>query len=258
MTPLLASVRRRPVGLVLVVLAAAAVSTAVFPLLAPLRAAAQAQPQPAEPPAIAVTGEGRVLVTPDIARVVLGVETRNQSLAAAQAETASRMDAVTATLKAAGVDEKEIRTVQYTVQPLTRMDEQNRRAVSDGFQVTHLVQVTFRDLTVLGRRLDEVTRAGGTTIQGLRFDLADPDAGVRQAREQAVADARSRAEHLARLTGVAVGRPLSISEGGGPVAPQPLRAAPAAGRDAGAAAPTQIEPGQNEVRMTVTIRFAIQ
>jgi uncharacterized protein YggE len=218
--------------------------------------AAQAQPA-TDSAGISVSGDGRVLVTPDIARVTLGVEVRNAALAAAQAEAATRIDAVLNLLKQAGIDEKDIRTVQYHVQPITRFDERERRPVSEGYQVTHLLQVTFRDIKALGQRLDQITQAGATNIHGIQFDLADPAAAANQAREQAVAEARRRADHLARLTGVTLGRPLSISEGGGPLPPpQPVRAAPAA--EAGAAPPTQIEPGQTEVRVTVHIRYAIQ
>lgn len=247
----------RPTILSLVVLAAAAACTLALPLLAPSRAAAQAQPG-ADPPAISVSGEGRVLVTPDIARVVVGTEVRNQSLAAAQAEAATRMDGVLNLLKGAGIDPKDIRTVQYTIQPLFHFEEGAQRRVSDGYQVTHLVQVTVRDLASLGQRLDEVTKAGATVVHGVQFDISDPEAAVRQAREQAVADARGRAEQLARLTGVTLGPPLRISEAGGPVTPQP-RALPAGvAPDSRTAPPTPIEAGQNEVRLSVHIEFAIQ
>lgn len=248
--------RSRPTLLSLVVLAAVAASTLALPLLSPARAAAQVQP--ADRPAISVNGEGRVLVTPDIARVVVGTEVSNQSLAAAQAEAATRMDGVLNLLKGAGIDPKDIRTVQYTIQPLFHFEERTQRRISDGYQVTHLVQVTIRDLASLGQRLDEITNAGATVVHGVQFDLSDPEAAVRQAREQAVADARGRAEQLARLTGVTLGPPLRISEAGGPVTPQP-RALPAGeAPDSRAAPPTPIEPGQNEVRLSVHIEFAIQ
>ena len=205
-------------------------------------------------PAISVSGQGRVLITPDLARVTIGVEVRDPALATAQGETARRMQAMLDGLKQSGVAEQDIQTVQYLVQPVTRHDERTRQTVSDGYVVRHLVRVTFRDITTLGQRLDSLVQGGATTIHGIQFDVADPAAAVRQAREQAVADARARADHLAALAGVTVGRPLSISEGSGPVTPQPARVAPAAE----SAAPTQIEAGQTEVQMTVHIRYAIQ
>jgi uncharacterized protein YggE len=221
------------------------------------RLAAQAQTVVTDVPAISVNGEGTVQVTPDLARVTLGVEVRNASLADAQAEAATRLDAVLQMLKGAGIDEKDIRTTQFTIQPITRFDEQTRRPVSEGFLVSNLVHVTFRDISTLGQRLDQITQAGATNIHGIQFDVADPTAAVNQARELAVADARARAEHLASLTGVTLGRPLSVAESGGPVPPQPLRTAPAAAQP-GAAPATPIEPGQTEIRLSVQIRYAIQ
>jgi uncharacterized protein YggE len=219
------------------------------------RVAAQATVGGPETPSIAVSGQGRVLVTPDIAHVVLGVEVRNPALAPAQAEAASKIDAVLAVLKGAGIAEADIRTAQYTIQPLTRVEDNGRQVVSDGYLVIHLLEVTFRDLKSLGARLDQVTQAGATTVRSLQFDLSNPAAATSQARERAIADARARADHLAQLSGVTLGRPISITEGGGSVPPVPVVAVPA--RE-GAAPVTQIEPGQSEVRVFVLVRYAIQ
>jgi uncharacterized protein len=223
------------------------------PAATPERLLVQAQAG-ADERAIAVSGQGRVLVTPDLATVVLGVEVRNASLATAQAEAATRANAVIAQLKAAGVAENDIRTVRFSVQPIVRYDEPSRQQIQEGFLVTNLLHVTFRDIAALGARLDQVIQAGATTVQSVQFEVADPAAAVNQARERAVADARARAEHLARLTGVQLGAPLSISESGGPVMPVPQRAA---APTAGVAAPTPIEPGQSEITMSVQIRYAL-
>jgi uncharacterized protein YggE len=221
------------------------------------RLAAQAQAVSADSiPAIGVNGEGSVLVVPDLAHVTLGVEVRNASLAAAQAEAATRLDAVLTLLKQMGIDPKDIRTSQFTIQPITRVDEQ-RRQINDGYLVRNTVRVTFRDIKTLGQHMDQITQAGATTIHGLQFDVADPSTAVNQARERAVADARARADHLARLTGVTLGQPVSITESGGPVAPQPVRNAPVAAAPSGAP-PTPIEPGEVEIRLSVQIRYAIQ
>lgn len=206
---------------------------------------------------LSVSGEGRALVTPDLARVTLGVEVRNPSLEVAMREAATRLETVMALLKAGGVGEKDIRTIRFDVQPIQRMDETTRRPISDGFMVVNLLQVTFRDLKRLGPQLDQVVTAGATTIQGIAFDVTDPTAADKQARAAAVADATNRAEQLAKLSGMALGKPISITEAGGGARPIPVRdvaeALPAAG---GAATP--IEPGQSEVRVFVQIQYAIQ
>jgi hypothetical protein len=119
-----------------------------------------------------------------------------------------------------------------------------------------MVQVKVRDLDSVGEVIDDVAEAAGDVVrvQNLRFTIEEPEELQAQAREQAVADARAKAESLADLTGVKLGEPLSINESVGP-RPIPFFEAVPMGR--GAAEVTPIEPGELEVSVTVDILFAI-
>src|SRR6266851_6838116 len=105
------------------------------------------QPQPAS--GISVLGEGIVLVQPNVARITLGVDVFDQSLANAQAEAARRMDAVVAKLKAAGIPDTDIHTIAFNVNPQYDQRDQNQ-PVLRGYQVQNLVEVRTTNVGGLG------------------------------------------------------------------------------------------------------------
>jgi uncharacterized protein YggE len=218
--------------------------------------AASAQNVPVPPPAaregISVVGEGIVLAQPSVARLTLGVEVSNASLAAAQTEASTRMDAVIRKLKAAGIPDPDIRTVSFSVNP-----QYDQSGGLRAYQVQNLVGVKSADVPGLGTLIDDVVGAGATRLFAISFE-ADDMAGLKdQARDQAMQNARARAEQLARDAGVSVGRPLTIEESdvGGAT---PVQAAPRAAAAPAAAPPTPIQPGELEVRTTVRVVWAIQ
>src|SRR5579859_7307102 len=111
----------------------AAAAAALF-ALAPLGHAQTIPIQPQFQPGISVVGEGIVLAQPDVARVTLGVEVVDQSLARAQSSAATSMDAVVNKLKADGILDTDIRTVSYNINP--QYDQQNQgQPVLRGYQV---------------------------------------------------------------------------------------------------------------------------
>jgi uncharacterized protein len=209
-------------------------------------------PQPAPREGISVVGEGVVLSQPNVARLTLGVEVSNASLAAAQAEASRRMDAVIQKFEAAGIPDSDIRTVSFSVNPQTDQSGGLR-----AYQVQNLVGVKSADVPGLGKLIDDVVGAGATRVFAISFE-ADDMAGLKdQARDQAMQNARARAEQLARDAGVSVGRPLTIEESdvGGAT---PVQAAPRAAAAPAAAPPTPIQSGELQVRTTVRVVWAIQ
>ncbi|MBI4493471.1 MAG: SIMPL domain-containing protein [Chloroflexi bacterium] len=221
--------------------------------LSPPNAGAQVPERLPEPSGISVLGEGVVLAPPDQARSVFGVEVVDPSLATAQQEAASRMSAVLDRLVQAGVDPKDIKTVRFIVQP--EFDNRSGQPVLAGFRVSNAVAVTLKDIDAVGRTIDAVVAAGAVRVEGVSFEVADPSGLKDQAREQAMNNARAKAEQLARLGGVTLGKPIRIEESdlGGV---RPLQAAPAA--RAAAAPETPIMPGELEIRTQVQVVFAIQ
>ncbi len=225
-----------------------------------LPAAAQAQIVPSQPPqpsGISVVGSGIVLATPNIARVTLGVEVSNGSLAAAQSDAAQRMDAVIGKLKSHGLADDDIRTVSYNISPQYDTSRDSGAQVLRGYQVQNLVDARVTNVSTLGQLLDDVVSAGATRVFGIRFEADNMEALKTQARDQAMQNARAKAEQLARDAGVSLGRAITIEESDvGGVTPV-RQAAPAAAAPA-AAVTTPIQPGELQVQTTVRVIWAIQ
>jgi uncharacterized protein len=202
---------------------------------------------------ISVNGEGRVSLTPDIVTMQLGVDIRNSDLGAAQSEASATMERLIAALRDRGIAERDIQTSGYNI--WIEYDYSKESPTLLGFHVSHMVTVTVRDISQAGATIETAVNSGATAVNGVWFGLSDESAAVKQAREQAVADAKAKAEELARLTGSTLGPVQTISEGYAPVQPLPY---PAAERmaDTGAAAPP-INPGQTEVVMSVMVTYAI-
>lgn len=239
------------IGRFLVALGGAASLAAVL-LLAP-RGWAQTIPvQPSQSPSgVSVVGEGIVQAQPNLARITIGAEVSDASLANAQAEAARRMDAVVSKMKDDGIADTDIHTVAYNVTPQYDQSQTLR-----GYQVSNQVQVRTTNVSGLGSLLDDAVAAGATRIFGISFEASDMESLKNQARDQAMANALAKAQQLAKDGGVSLGRPIAIdeSDAGGVTPVQVRTAAPAAQ----AAPQTPIQPGQLQVSTTVRVLYAIQ
>ncbi|HET7036369.1 MAG TPA: SIMPL domain-containing protein [Thermomicrobiaceae bacterium] len=205
---------------------------------------------------ISVSGQGTVTVAPDTAQATLGVQIQDRELARAQGEAARIMGDVQNALKAAGVPEAKIKTMMYNVQ-IDRNFEDPAQPIT-GYTVVDLVQVSMTPVSQLGAVLQAAIAAGANMVQGVGFTVADTSAAEQQARQQAMADARAKAEQLAQLAGVTLGQPLEISEGG-----TILPATPATGSfrsfslKASAAIPPPMQAGESTIGVGVTVRYSI-
>lgn len=179
---------------------------------------------------ISVNGSGLASAQPDVMDVQLGVETIDPDAGQAISQNTSKMNAVMSALKELGVADKDIQTANYSMWIEQIYDQNGQPTGEQRYHVTNLVNVRLRDLTRAGELLQKATTAGANNIGGISFSVADPSALQREARDQAVADAKAKAEQLATALGVKVGRVRQISEYTSSVYPQPVaRAADAMG-----------------------------
>lgn len=207
---------------------------------------------------INVSGEGRVSLPPDIVMLSLGVDIRKETLNEAQTEAATTMDAVIASLKQSGIAEKDIQTSNYSINVDRDYNQPNQPII--GYSVTQTVTAKIRNIDSAGTVIQSAVDSGANLVNNVWFALENQDAAVQQAREQAVDNARQKAEELARLTGSTLGPVQTVSEGYTPPStpiPYAADASYAAGAEAKGMAPT-INPGQTEVVVTVSISYAIQ
>ncbi len=205
-------------------------------------------------PTVSVVGEGRVLVQPDVANVSLGVESTAPTLSEAQADAATRMQAVVDAIVAQGVARDDIRTTRLGVNPVY----DNRDASQlRGYRATNSVQVRVRDLGRVGAIVDAVTAAGANRVDGISFAIDNPEVPKDQARALALANARAKAEQLASLAGMRIVGVKAIIESDAAARPVPMtrEAAPAA--QAAAPAPP-VEPGTQEVRTQLSVVYLVE
>lgn len=220
-----------------------------------------AQTIPVQPPqagtGVSVVGSGIVLAQPNTARITIGAEVFDQSLSNAQAEAARRMDAVVSKLKAAGIPDTDIHTVSFNINPQYDFRDQNQ-PVLRGYQVQNLVEVKSMNVGGLGSLIDDAVSSGASRIYGIRFEASNMEDLKSQARDQAMQNARAKAEQLARDGSVTLGRPTLIeeSDAGGVTPVRQLSVAPAAAAAQGPTTP--IQPGELQVQTTVRVIWSIQ
>lgn len=197
-----------------------------------------------------LSASGETRIAPDIASISLGVMTEGKTAAEALAANATRMTAVMASLKKAGIAERDIQTSGLTLNPQYRYVE-NQPPVLIGYQVTNQVTVTVRDLKKLGAAVDATVNAGANQVNGISFGLSDPTAAENAAREAAVKALSAKADLYARATGYRISRLITLSEGGGytPQPPMPMLAM--AGR-AQFKDSTPVASGELNVRIDIT------
>ncbi len=205
-----------------------------------------------------VTGQGKVTTVPDIATLRLGIAAQEASVAEAQTQAYGAMDRVMAALIDNGVAEKDIQTQYFSIRQRTKWDSEKDEEVVIGYRVTNMVTAKIREIDKAGTIIDAVAEAGGdlTRIHGISFSVDDPSAYYEEARQKAIADAKAKAEQLAELAGVKLGKPTYISEGI-QVPPIYPRMAYEAAIPAPAPVETQISPGETEISLTVQVAYTI-
>jgi uncharacterized protein YggE len=207
-----------------------------------------------------VTGTGEVTATPDLATLRLGIAAEATTVAEAQSQAIDAMDKVMESLKDNGVDEKDIQTQYFNIRQVTEWDRIEEEEKVTGYRVTNMVTAKIREVDKAGTIIDAVAVAGGdfTRIDGISFSVDEPSAYYEEAREKAMADAKDKAENLAELGGVSLGKPTYISEGAAVPYTIYRDVTMEAAAPVPAPTPTPISPGEIEISLTIQVAYAIQ
>ena len=227
----------------------------MFPALA--TAIVLALPAAAEtaPATIAVTGEGKVDMAPDMAMLSLGVMTQADTAAAALKANSDGLSGALDRLKAAGIEGRDIQTSGLSLHPNVDYSSTGREPQVRGYTASNMLTVRLRDLSVLGQTLDAVVTEGANTLNGLSFGLQNPDEATDEARRRAVADATHKAALYAEAAGVTLGRIVTISEQGNYGGPQPMMMAEARlAKDAGS---VPVASGEISIGATISVVYEI-
>ncbi len=203
---------------------------------------------------VTVSASAEVAAEPDIARLSAGVASEADSAREALSRNTEAMRRLIEGLKGTGVDEKDIQTSAFNVEPRYTNPRDNRPPVISGYRVSNNVAITARDLKRLGELLDKLVTLGGNQIHGLTFDVSKAETLKDEARKQAIANALRRAKLYAAAAGAEVGAVVAISEETGHVvSPRPVMMGRAA-----MAQSVPIEAGSQMLEARVTVTWALK
>lgn len=204
-----------------------------------------------------VTGESKITTVPDKAQISLGITINESTVKGAQDRANTVINAVTEQLVALGVEKKDIQTENYSLYP--QYDYQAGGQRITGYSVSTMINVSLTDFAKLNQAVDVATRAGANQISGISFTLSDEKRKEveNEARQKAIDDAKEKAEKLAQLSGMRLGRIINVTEGQtAKMGPYPVAMEASLARDAGGAgAPTNVEPGSTSFTYSVTLSY---
>lgn len=203
---------------------------------------------------IHVNGSGVASVTPDVADIEFGVESISTDAAEAIADSTTKMNAILEAVKALGIEEKDVQTVNYSMW-VEQIYSPETGEPTDliRYHVSNQVSIRLRDITLSGKLLESALQAGANNVGSITFSVDDATALESEARIQAIEKARAKAEELAAGLGVRLGNVRQVSEynSGGQPAPMPMM------KETFAAGEVPVASGSYDVTVEVQVVFDI-
>ncbi len=215
--------------------------------------------QYAEPSVISVSGYGKIVASPDVADIRIGIETTAGDARAAQQENANKMSSVLAAIKNLGVKDSNIKTAVFDLNPIYNYPE-GKPAEMVGCTATNYIAVRVEDVAKAGNVIDVALNNGANRIDSLSYDVKEPEALRRAALKDAVRDARNKADILAGALGVRITGIKLVTENVGSVTSGENMRLGKNARDmvAASAITTPLEAGTIDVSATVHIDYIIE
>jgi len=212
-----------------------------------------------------VTGKGKVFAKPDVAVLTLGVKTEKQKTASeAVTLNTKKMNEVVASLKKNGINEKDITTSAYNLNPVYDYSKPVSGGVLQGYELTQNVDVKIHDLSKVGDIIKASTDAGANQVGNINFTIDDMEVVKAEARAEAIKIAQAKAKTMAKSADFRIGDIMSIYENEQPYPPIVYGDKSAVGfgmggTDVAAPAPSpDIQVGTNEVTVEVNITYQIK
>ncbi len=206
-----------------------------------------------------VTGSGTVYAKADIANIQVGLRTKTFKTAAeATKESTEKMNKINAELNKLEIEEKDIKTSNYNLSPVYNWTNSKGQELI-GYEVTQTLDIKVRDLNKIGDVISKTTEQGANQIRNISFTIDDEYALKNQARELAITKAKEKAEMIAKQSGMKLGEVKSVYEDISPII-SPLAYSNAkviADQAAGLSAP-DIQAGQNEIKVDVTLTYEVK
>lgn len=231
---------------------AALAAALAFPLAA-MTGAAPAWSQ--EQASITMEGQGNVTVSPDVGVISASVVTAAKTTEKALGDNNDLIAKVIAAMKQQGVEARDIRTNGFNIFPRYEQSDRNSNTqpAIAGYEVRNGIEVKVRDLAKLGDLLTIAVKAGANSVDGIRFEVSNPEEKLDEARKKAVEAARHKAEIFAEAAGVTLGSIVSITETGVQM-PQPVMLRM---QTKALEASVPVEAGEETISANVTIRWSL-
>ncbi|MFA7298790.1 MAG: SIMPL domain-containing protein [Candidatus Absconditabacterales bacterium] len=213
---------------------------------------------------ISVMGEGKASVTPDMLVINVSISELAATTELAQTQANEKINKLKEILKAAEIADKDIKTANVNVYPeYDRSDASGRKLLGYRAQQTLTINVSGENFGEKGGNIvTQISTIGGVNVDNTYFDLKDRNIAMQGAREKALADARAKAEQLAKASGVRLGKPITITDNSYSNMPGPIYYAKAEGMG-GVAMDTAtvsnpLSPGETEVTVNVNVVYKIR
>ncbi len=209
------------------------------------------------------SGTGTIYVKPDLVLTTFSVITDATTVADTLSQNTQKMNAVINFVKGQGVDEKDLKTTNFSIYPRYEWYEAwqcyppcpGGKRVLAGYEVTQSLQVKIRDMTKIGQILEGAAAAGANEIGDLQFTLDKEEDLKTEARAEAINTAKEKAKELTGQLGVKLGRIVNFSENG--IFPVPFYYEAGKATGMGGGETPQIETGENKIEVTVSITYEI-
>ncbi len=207
---------------------------------------------------ITINGQGEVEVKPDLTTITLGVYTEGETVEAVQTENTNKMNSIINMVKSMGIDEKDIKTLNFTVNPRYNWNEEGREDA--GYEINQNIEIKVRDQEKVSKLLSESAMLGANQIGGLQFTIDDSASYEQQARLQAIKDAEAKAKDLAGELGLTLVRVVSFYEDTYNNYPTPYYGGMerAVAMDMAMVPEAEIESGSQTVTSNVSVTFEVR
>ncbi len=200
---------------------------------------------------VTVTGEATVSVAPDVAVIRIGVGSLGKTAREASDANAKLMTTVLAAIRGAGIADRDVQTSRLSLQPQYDPNKGGTARLL-GFQVTNQLTIRIRDIDSLPSILDRAIAAGANEMSGIEFIVSEQSKLLDQARDDAVSDARRKAELYAKAAGASLGPVVAINEDGASPPVRPVQSMQAM------RASVPVAPGEQVLRSIVTVSFELK
>lgn len=210
---------------------------------------------PKQAHSIRITGEGKVTAAPDVAKIQLGYSVEKKTVAEAQKDNATKMNAIIDKLKKDfKIEPKDIQTANYYIAP--QYDYTSGRQTLRGYLVSQNVNVKVKQMDKVSAIVEAAGVIGLNQVGNLIFEIDNPEKLKQVAREKALAQAKDKAEALSKIAGVKLGRIISFFESSNGDQPPSLYALDKSANGIGGQE-TAIEAGSNEITIIATVEYEI-